>query len=550
MIRATSSLALLAGLAATALAQNPCEGSGTPAYLTTTPAIAGGQLVMNLGSPLSPNGIGLLLFGNDAGPAVLPFCLDTSTFFTSLIAVFDAAGNAEFDLGVAAGAYPTTLFAKGLVFEDPTWNLTKTVRVSAELADSHTEAGSMAEVRSLHTATAIEADPRDNRTGVLVIGGATGSLLAPTSLATTERFDALTRTWSPGPTMSTARSRHAVVKTLTGDILVTGGMTNAPPATGGPATGQCELYVVASDAFVPFATMNEGRMGHAITQLPDGRIFVSGGLADWTNAGPQFVAMLNTARATTEIYDPGTGLWSAGPTMASQRVGHTHTVLDDGRILITAGVSGGQVVPVPPFSSTQVPTHTPSCEIFDPATNTLSPAASIGVGRGFHTASRLPSGEVLVIGGTASLGSSGEAIATNACLLYDPVGDVWNPTGSLPTAVAFHSQVEIGSGDVLIVGGFLGNFANLTGSDQVARHDGVTATALAPLATHPVLTQTTLAVGTTAAARMHDSTVLIAGGFESFFFGPISTARSMIPAKHRVSGRWRCCFRTATCSRI
>ncbi|HEX5052917.1 MAG TPA: kelch repeat-containing protein [Planctomycetota bacterium] len=528
MTRTPSIALVLAGLASIAPTQTACEGSGTAAYLTTTPAIVGGQLVMNMGSPAAPNGIGLLLWGNDAGPSI-PFCLDTSQFFVSLLAVFDAAGNAQFHLGVASNLFPFTLHAKALVLENVTWSLSKTVRVSAEYADSWHEVPAMAQARSLHTATAIERNAADNQTGVIVIGGATGNLIAPTALATTERFDAITRTWSAGPTMSVARCQHAVARTINNNLLVTGGMTNAPGSTGGPATAQCELYVPPANVFVPFAAMTQARMGHAMTALPNGRFFVAGGFADWTNAGPNFVADLNTARNTTEIYDPVAGAWAAGPQMASARAGHTQTLLPNGKILICGGVNGGQSILAGGFQLIYVPTFTASCELYDPATNTLTSTNPLGLARGFHQASLLPSGDVLVTGGAASIGFYGEGQATNDCTVFHPATNSWTSTAALPTAVAFHTQTQDQNGNAILVGGFIGNFASLQGTAQVVRHDGVTATALALIATHPSLVQPALAIGTHAAARMHDGTLLVTGGFElALFTSGQPTARSLL----------------------
>jgi hypothetical protein len=236
-----ATIALAAGMTATASAQNPCEGVGN-AYLTVTPAIVGGTGVLSMGSPTAANSLGLLLWGDSGGPT-LPFCLGTQGLFLSLATLLDNAGHATFTLNVGPTVFPVALYAKALVLEPSlTWSLSKTVLVSTEFANGWREIDALAQARSLHTQTAFHMSAFDDVTGALVAGGATGNLISPTALATTEIYDALNRTWVAGPSMSEPRTSHAALQLGDGTILITGGMTNAAIGTGGPATASCELY--------------------------------------------------------------------------------------------------------------------------------------------------------------------------------------------------------------------------------------------------------------------------------------------------------------------
>ena len=69
------------------------------------------------------------------------------------------------------------------------------------------------------------------------------------------------------------------------------------------------------------------------------------------------------------------------------RTGHTATLLPSGKVLVAGGHSG----PGNDLSS---------AELYDPATNTWSPADRMTTARAnYHSATLLPSGKVLVVGG-------------------------------------------------------------------------------------------------------------------------------------------------------
>ncbi|HEU4419168.1 MAG TPA: kelch repeat-containing protein, partial [Planctomycetota bacterium] len=101
--------------------------------------------------------------------------------------------------------------------------------------------------------------------------------------------------------MSVARDGAAAVAQADGSLLVSGG------AGSGVVTATSEALDVTG-AFVPAATMLEGRRDHASVRLEDGRVLVAGGTG---NDG--------SATASAEIYDPATGSWSAVGAMAQPR---------------------------------------------------------------------------------------------------------------------------------------------------------------------------------------------------------------------------------------
>src|SRR5690349_2912572 len=83
--------------------------------------------------------------------------------------------------------------------------------------------------------------------------------------------------------------------------------------------------------------------------------------------------------------------WSSAARMADGRFSHTATLLPSGKVLVAGGLGGAR-----PYWAIA------SAELYDPATNSWSSAGSMATARGSHTATLLPSGKVLVAGGSSS----------------------------------------------------------------------------------------------------------------------------------------------------
>ncbi|HLL55876.1 MAG TPA: Ig-like domain-containing protein, partial [Myxococcaceae bacterium] len=135
----------------------------------------------------------------------------------------------------------------------------------------------------------------------------------------------------------------------------------------------------------------------------------------------------NPALASTELYDPADGTWTTVGSLGAARWGHTATLLPSGEVLVAAGENGN--------------TQLSSAERFNPSTRTWRAAASMSAARSRPTATLLASGKVLVAGSFPN-GTSAE--------LYDPASDAWRAVPRLPGSFDHHQATLLDSGKVLL----------------------------------------------------------------------------------------------------
>ena len=224
------------------------------------------------------------------------------------------------------------------------------------------DAGAMAQARAGHEAVRLD----DGR--VLIVGG-----VAPgwQFLATAEIFDPVTSRWAATASMSTPRESHAAVRLRDGRVLVVGG--HRGPRGRLEVLASCEIYDSRRGVFEPCGPLATRRHKHDAVALPNGHVFVVGGADERDDRG---------VYTSTEIFDPATGHFRAGPSLRAGRYKHRGTsfVQPDGRVLLAGGADAAEVIDPRSGDGTLLP----------------SPVALSGQ---FSAAARLPDGRTLVVGG-------------------------------------------------------------------------------------------------------------------------------------------------------
>jgi Kelch motif/Galactose oxidase, central domain len=223
---------------------------------------------------------------------------------------------------------------------------------------------------------------------------------------------------TPSPSMATARGAATATLLSNGKVLIAGGF-----ATGSndSAVNTTELYDPISNSFQAGPSMSDARGGAAATLLPNGKVLIAGG-ADGSGA-----------LASTELYDVGTNTIVPGPSMTVARQSAGATLLPSGKVLIAGGGS---------------PDALSSTEIYDPAANTFAPGQSMDVAENLAQATLLPNGKVLITGDAVSDPQTGVSVAE----LYDPASNTMSER-LLNTFRRSATAALLPNGKVLIAGG-------------------------------------------------------------------------------------------------
>ncbi|MEO7327287.1 MAG: kelch repeat-containing protein, partial [Minicystis sp.] len=283
---------------------------------------------------------------------------------------------------------------------------------------------------------------RSNHSATLLPSGAvllTGGLARPlpdggrdesVELREAELYDPLADRFSVTASLARFRADHSATLLPSGRVLLVGGTDDAGASL--------EIFDPTTATFLPTEDLPATRGGgHSATLLPSGAVLVAG--------GSTLVAGVPTTSSDTLIYDDSAGRFTKVGDAEVSRALHAATLLLDGEVLLT----GGAVTSESAFF--------PAAELYAPREGQIRPTAGhMHNLRSGHTATLLASGEVLVTGGTdqsggADGGTSLGALATAE--LYQPDDGRFLLVHSMHATRSNHSATLLPSGDVLIAGG-------------------------------------------------------------------------------------------------
>jgi MYXO-CTERM domain-containing protein len=210
-----------------------------------------------------------------------------------------------------------------------------------------------------------------------------------------------------------------------------------------PGSGTCTL-VVSWDAGLPYPILVDPfwtntvdlaheRAEHVAVKLKDGTVLVAGG--EYYAVGVQ----------PAELYDDTSGTWAETGTPTNSRSLARTLLLDDGRVF-TAG-------------------RDQSCDIYDPATGKFTAAADMSTLRSDFGMAKLGDGRVIAVGGYAYVPSQLSSRAVASAEIYDPAQDTWTDTTSMSEARRAVSATTLPDGRVIAIGG--DNFGKVSNTAEI-----------------------------------------------------------------------------------
>ena len=270
--------------------------------------------------------------------------------------------------------------------------------------------------------------------------------------------------------MTRPRSEHVATLLPNGKVLIVGGLEELPFVLEGPPPPNTDVpqpkRLISAEIFDPETGIStqtgdltaSSREDRGIL-LPDGRVLIlpwmgrfpiemydphSGRFDDvaivpWS-IGPRTATLLPngevflTSYLQAGVFDPTKGAFSATFAMYPTRVGHSATLLKDGRVLIVGGYSGSA-------EDRMVGRNL----IYDPTSKALSEAGNLQFDRTNHKAVLLQGGRVLIAGGLKADGQTSVRTAE----IYDPETNTFSPAGT--SAMNPMAALLLPSGTVFLI---------------------------------------------------------------------------------------------------
>ncbi len=273
-----------------------------------------------------------------------------------------------------------------------------------------------------------------------------------------------------------------------------------------------EVYDPATRTFSAGPRMTQARAVYRVVDLPGGRSMLLGG-----------VDAKNDPQRTCDYYDPKTNAFTKAPPMFDKRTVHTATRLSDGRIFVAGGLSdlNNQL--------TALGSALASTELFDPKTGKWSKGPKMSVPRAGHTARLLPDGRVVIVGGVSWTRFIIKIPKlSNSVDVFDPKTGRISRLAPMKLARAGHASILLAGNRLLVAGGVGGSLTN----------QGTKACEILDLAKNVWSSTGSLPVGKAlmGGATLGDGRFALFGGATGSLLNPKAVANC--EAFDAASGRW------------
>lgn len=195
---------------------------------------------------------------------------------------------------------------------------------------------------------------------------------------------------------------------------------------------RCTLLVLASLWTLAITTSKLEAFTRTATRLEARDAFTTTALADGRVlvVGGIHPTIAGSFKTSCEIYSRTPLPWSLVGSLQVPRARHSATLLPNGNVLVVGGENATGKLS--------------SAELYDPATDVWREVAPASASHAFHTATLLPSGKVLIYGGHTQVGPS-------AVELYDPSLDSWTLLKTLSVPAIGHTATLLPGGKVLFL---------------------------------------------------------------------------------------------------
>jgi hypothetical protein len=190
----------------------------------------------------------------------------------------------------------------------------------------------------------------------------------------------------------------------------------------------------------------------APARLPNGRVLLSGGVDQILTDACGAGCHELVASRSVDIFDPGSGLIYPSVKLNTARALATATELPDGSILVVGGARRVSLDPAAGLPLVVAPEDVvDTFEVYLPDEH-LWIEKPLPEGRVFHAATHIGDGKVLVTGGGTDITS-----ALESAVMFDPagesVGDFTRVEANMRAPRLGHAAIHLGGGRVLLIGG-------------------------------------------------------------------------------------------------